>query len=381
MKRSIILIIVVVVAIALAGVARSQTREQGQTGVDLMVAAAPPDPQSDPDYRDAIDRVCAQRDCFASHLYWYTDFDLAKAEARASGKPILSLRLLGRLDEELSCANSRFFRTTLYSDPKIARFMRDHFVLYWQSERAVPKITIEFEDGRRIHQTITGNSIHYLLDQEGRPLDALPGLYSPEDFLLQLENFANLARQYSAIAPAQRSSFLRIYHSGESFRLAQALGGDLRSLRGGVKPPTARQAARMTQSKAALERPLLVSFDLSREPITDAEWKRIAERYEKPVHFDPASIALMREKHASPEAFDRMLQNLERSVAEDTVRNEYDLHLRIHEWFAAAPPASLDTLNQRVYSELFLTPRSDPWFGLLQKDVFVAIDNGGVESR
>jgi hypothetical protein len=375
MKRSIVVIFLVVVA----AVARSQNlREQGQTGVDLMVAAAPADPQGDADYRAAIDRVCAQRDCFASHLYWYTDLDLAKTEARATGKPILSLRLLGRLDEELSCANSRFFRTTLYSDPKIARFLRDHFVLYWQSERPVPKITVEFEDGRRIHQTITGNSIHYLLDEEGRLLDALPGLYSSEDFLSQLETFAKLARQYSATAPAQRSSFLRIYHSGESFRLANALGGDLRSLRGGVKPPTARQAARVTQSKAALERPLLASFDLSREPITDSEWKRIAARYEKPVQFDPASIALMREKHSSPEAFDRMLQNLERSVAEDTVRNEYDLHLRIHEWFAAAPPASLETLNQRVYSELFLMPKNDPWFGLLQKDVFVAIDNGGV---
>ncbi len=41
-------------------------------------------------------------------------------------------------------------------------------------------------DGRRIKRTITGNSIHYLLDQDGRVLDALPGIYSPAAFLRAL---------------------------------------------------------------------------------------------------------------------------------------------------------------------------------------------------
>src|SRR5260221_3361486 len=58
--------------------------------------------------RTALDKVGGQRDCNASRLYWYTNLEQAKAAAKASGKPILSLRLLGRLDEEYSCANSRF---------------------------------------------------------------------------------------------------------------------------------------------------------------------------------------------------------------------------------------------------------------------------------
>ena len=44
-----------------------------------------------------------------SELYWYTDLDQAKQVSVESGKPILSLRLLGDLREELTCANSRFF--------------------------------------------------------------------------------------------------------------------------------------------------------------------------------------------------------------------------------------------------------------------------------
>ena len=52
-------------------------------------------------------------------LHWFTDLRLASAEAQRTRRPILSLRLLGRLDEELSCANSRFFRKLLYPDPAI----------------------------------------------------------------------------------------------------------------------------------------------------------------------------------------------------------------------------------------------------------------------
>src|SRR5882762_7448025 len=40
----------------------------------------------------ALNRVGGQYDEHASGLYWYTDFEKAKAAAQASGKPILSLR-------------------------------------------------------------------------------------------------------------------------------------------------------------------------------------------------------------------------------------------------------------------------------------------------
>lgn len=139
-----------------------------------------------PALRVALDELCQQRDCYASRLYWYTDIEQAKAAARTSGKPILSLRLLGRLDQDLSCANSRFFRVALYPNSEISKLLQDHFILHWQSVRPVPKVTIDFGDGRKLERTITGNSIHYILDASGRPIDAIPGLYSPKAFLLQL---------------------------------------------------------------------------------------------------------------------------------------------------------------------------------------------------
>ncbi len=48
----------------------------------------------------AIDEVAGQHDGWASGLYWHTDREAALAAARESGKPVLNLWLLGRLDDE-----------------------------------------------------------------------------------------------------------------------------------------------------------------------------------------------------------------------------------------------------------------------------------------
>src|SRR3954469_11582299 len=94
-----------------------------------------------------LDKLCAQKDAHTAVLYWHTDLPSAIAEAQRAKKPILSLRLLGRLDEELSCANSRFFRKLLYPEPRINQMLRQDFVLHWQSVRPVPRVTIDFGDG------------------------------------------------------------------------------------------------------------------------------------------------------------------------------------------------------------------------------------------
>src|SRR5262245_21331926 len=114
---------------------------------------------------------------------WHKTFEGALAAAAKRKKPILSLRLLGNFDEELSCANSRFFKKWLYPDPRVAKLLQDRFVLHWQSVRPVPLITVDFGDGRKLVTTITGNSMHVVLDQRGRPVDALPGLFTAETFV------------------------------------------------------------------------------------------------------------------------------------------------------------------------------------------------------
>jgi hypothetical protein len=86
----------------------------------------------------ALDGVAGQRDCYASELFWFTDLEKAKAESKLTGKPILSLRLMGNLTDEFSCANSRFFRTTLYAHTEVSAVLHDDFVLHQQSRTPVP---------------------------------------------------------------------------------------------------------------------------------------------------------------------------------------------------------------------------------------------------
>jgi len=84
----------------------NELRAQGPAGLQRLIdenvelLARGPQP-GDAAWRraaDAIDTVAAQRDGWASKIYWYTDLEQAKAAAAREGKPILSLRLLGKLD-------------------------------------------------------------------------------------------------------------------------------------------------------------------------------------------------------------------------------------------------------------------------------------------
>src|SRR4051812_28603556 len=153
-----------------------------------------------------LDRICAQHEAHASLLYWFTDLPAAIAEAKRTARPILSLRLLGRLDQAMSCANSRFFRRLLYPHAAINPVLRDHFVLHWQSVRPVPLVTIDFGNGKRLTRPLTGNSVHLVLDPAGRPVDALPGLVSPDVFAVQLaqaRRFALADRRHLAAAHAE----------------------------------------------------------------------------------------------------------------------------------------------------------------------------------
>ncbi len=73
-----------------------------------------------------------------------------------------------------------------------------------------------------------------------------------------------------------------------------------------------------------------------------------------------------------------LIRNVSRIINEDSVRNEYYLHVRIHNWFATEPASpERDTVVSRIYSELFLSPLDDPWYGLSRPDVYSAITNDG----
>ncbi len=339
----------------------------------------------------AIDGICQQHGCRYTELYWYTELDEAIAAAKASGKPILSLRLLGQLGEPLSCANSRFFRTILY--PAVAPWLRERFVLHWSSERPVPVITVDYGDGRRLTRTITGNSVHYVLDADGRPVDALPGLLAPPVFQRLLERSAALALAARGRDGWDRSTLLTQHHSQRLADLDVVWGAELRAIgedaartrppsgpvRGEALPDAAAINV-MAIGKSRVEMPLLGGMGLGpglAAPTVDRRfWSRLAERHISESELAPASLRAMN----SLEPVDaEMRAATVRSLAADTLVNEHQLHRTIHQWFAdgSAWSLSLEALNRRIYDQLLLTPQSDRTLGLAPEDVYSGIAGGG----
>lgn len=350
----------------------------------------------------ALDAVAQQRDAYASGLYWYTEMDEAIAASKASGKPILSLRLLGKLSEEYSCANSRFFRAALYSNPEIARYLNENFILHWKSVRPAPRVTIDYGDGRRVERTITGNSIHYILDTEGRIVDALPGLYGPKAFLRQLKEAEAVARQLTGQTAANRVEILRRYHDAKLDANSKAWVADVERVGGKITTPinaltatpdnplSARAAARTAMAKAVVESSMVnaISYDTTQlERITDEEtWNKMAALYLADAKLDANSIALIRRQNpytsgsAKPDRLARLIENFERAIALDTIRNEYLIHSKLHAWLLSnRGRLSTEAFNERVYAELFLTPSSDPWLGLVRPDTYTGLDNDGIK--
>jgi hypothetical protein len=350
----------------------------------------------------ALDAVSQQRNSYSSGLYWYTDLEEAKTAAKASGKPILSLRLLGNLTEEFSCANSRFFRAVLYANTDVSKYLSEHFILHWKSVRPAPRVTIDFGDGRKLERTLTGNSIHYILDAAGLPIDALPGLYGPAAFMRGLTQAETIARQVATKNPEERWEALRAYHNARIQTIASEWAADVAKTGGKVPADVVARIERRKSNPGAIEvAPAAVSkrvieIDILKAITADATaleaatdisaWNKIAALHAADVRLNQSSIAFITRQNQSLRADDALraktVQNLEQYMALDTVRNEYMMRTKLHGWFATGMVlGDVERLNERVYAELFLTPRSDSWLVLFSPDVYTALDNGGISKN
>ena len=349
-----------------------------------------------------------------SRLFWFTDLDAARAQAKRENKPILSLRLLGNLSDELSCANSRLFRVLLYPNAEINQRLHDDFVLYWSSERPVPVATIDMGDGRVFKRTLTGNSAHYLLSADGTPLDVLPGLYAPTEFAAWLQRGADFARYWRAANVDLRPQMLRDWHRGRLVDGAKARNNSdlerttkeielalaINLLANGKPAPiytNAQDASLLTGPKRTMERPILNAMEAPQNALSP-EVRR--QNYKVPllgdipligslfrsktimdsfVIFDAATrerIVAMQPENESQ----TLIQTLEQNVRRDTQNNKTNFEPAIDVYFFNVAAPDFVKLNRAIYDKLFRTPASDPWLGLSPSDAFVAIRNGGVQS-
>lgn len=371
-------------------------RAAGLPGVDKFIQdfdtqLNDADPGVAAEWHATLDKIAGQKDSYYSRLFWFDNLEDAQSMSEESGKPILYLRMLGKLTEDLSCANSRLFRTTLYTDPKVQTAMRDDYVLCWGSERPVPQVTIDFGDGRQMKTTITGNSIHYILDSDGTPIDAIPGLNSAPYFEDELDQAVELYNSIQDIAVEERGKAVRDYHQKQVEEIAQ--WGANNWIMVGVNPmPTLDLSLispqMLTVGKGGYEMPMISMLDpwsyaQSSEVLDKGRWYSVAEASQYAPEFSANAQQLIRtknpEKYEEEEKWNALVTNLVYNMAVETARNRASSEYVLHTWFADEEQSKdLETFNKRVYDELFITPQSDQWLGLTSNEIYSALDNDGI---
>lgn len=348
------------------GPAIQELRRNGQAAVDFLMNQS--ELRKSPRWTAVLDAVAQQKDAEYSGLYWNTDLNEALAVAKREKKPVLSLRLLGKLTDELSCANSRFFRTTLYPNAGVRDLLANQFVLHWQSVRAVPIITIDFGDGRQIRRTITGNSLHLVLDDQGRAIDVLPGLYTADAFARELKQSAAASQKIAGLAGDEFLQQRATYHDGRLKDVRQSWNAYCAAAKLNASLPIGVDHQPDVWTKIALA--------AGGAPVLDDSAHRAVIERGPPLAEVANKRALSKAVVEAPALV--LIRNVSRVINEDSARNEYDLHARIHNWFATQSPVPEGgALVSRVYSELFLSPLDDPWYGLSRPDVYSAIKNDG----
>lgn len=344
-----------------------------------------------------IDALAGAKDAAFSGLYWHRDLAEAKREAEARKLPILSLRLLGDLTCDRSCANSRFFRTALYANADLAGWLGANVILHWESVRPVPVIVIDMGDGRRIERTITGNSIHWLLLPDGSVVDGFPGLYGPQAFRQALEPAVRVAQNALAGPARERAGVLAGHHWTTRSRLeaeAAKAGIWAEPVAARGRFPRAGEGAQMAMGKSAVERPMLDALGDTPAP-EDPKWDRVTAMHLERCRLDARSKKLMARKSArsmrGAEEQAELAAQFERLMAKDTAQNELRLRPVILLWLSRGmgkglrgqgpQEDQLRALNRRVYAELFLTPEDDPWLGLAPRAEYAALEDAGLIER
>lgn len=298
-------------------------------------------------------------------LRWHTELDEALREAKEASKPVLSLAMLGRLDERESCANSRFFRAMLYGCEPVARRMREDFVLHWRSVRPVPRVTVDFGDGQRLEQTLTGNSAHVVLASDGAPVDCLPGLFTPREFL------AALAWSREEAWPAAGTQRLQAAHQRRLEDLFIAWSNELENA--GQERLVRRAVARLKKTRR-----IVPALDVLEAGMSAALWRALGQRRASDPYVGEATMRRVRAEfpdavQAGRQAISklsievRMLMSMRGLLSSDTAHSEYALRRRVHQHFIHGAPeetSTLDALTTHVYRDIFQTPLDDPHLGL-----------------
>ena len=144
----------------------------------------------------------------------------------------------------------------LFSNPEIAGLVREQFVAAWENVRAVPVVEIDFGNGVKLKRTVNGNIATYVCAPDGRVLDIIPGLNSPEAYLEDLRHALNLYRATFAQG-ADFEKVVRDYHTAHQVTASAPRQPRLDVSKSGIERPLKAALAESADSKKReVERPL-----------------------------------------------------------------------------------------------------------------------------
>ena len=222
----------------------------------------------------------------------------------------------------------------LFSDDKIAQFVNDHFEPAWQNVRSVPMVTIDFGGGHVLTRTLNGNIATHVCTSDGQVLDILPGIYEPETFQYELNQFAKL---YKWVRQDDQDLVAAItkYHQLQ----AKALAEEAPPLHIGPLP---------NFSKYRIER----ATKLALMPKPDAGERELS-------HADDKSNTAVSPKMSSNDELARW-----DVLIKDTQVNQSHRRRVIHEYLAEATLPSPNDMMKWLYRDVLDADLDDPYLGL-----------------
>jgi hypothetical protein len=217
----------------------------------------------------------------------------------------------------------------LFSKKEVAEFINTHFEAAWQSVRPAPMVRIDFGNGNVITRTLHGNIATYVCSPHGQVLDILPGIYEPDAYVRQLDQFrllqAFLHDKNAGEAP------LKTYHEKQVERLQNK-----------------QEPALLVESRGAS----ILAVEASVKLVLDPQ-SRLGIRNKQPAVKATAPELGSQEELASW----KLLQD-------DTRTNESQRRLKIHSMLIELGDVKPDKITKRVYKDVLNTDLDDPYLGL-----------------
>jgi hypothetical protein len=269
--------------------------------------------------------------CQPGLVKWHADTQIASSTAQESQKLILLFHMLGRLDEQMCCANARLARIMLFSNETIADYINTNFEPVWQSLRAAPVVSIDFGKGYVLRRAMPGNIVTYVCAPDGQVMDILPGMYAPDGYLAQLKWFQSL-HWIAALPVEKRQPALFDYHADAVKRILMRPAFD-----------TAQTHVKIHTPYGGGGTTILAQGPKKEQAPTKPDLPEVPPGVEG-LTLDQATQF--------------------QALVEDTKHNEPARRTAIHEKLAKSRSVNADGIVKWLYREVLNTDLDDPYLGI-----------------